>query len=99
LVVVMVSAALPPALLMTAPGLNEAVADAGNPPALRVTCWAVLPLVKAALMVADPDDPPCVAVIDAGAADSVKSFCATGLTISDNVVERLTEPVPVTVTE
>jgi hypothetical protein len=58
LVVAMVNDAAPPALLMTEPGLKAAVAAAGTPVALSVTCCAVLPEVSPAVIVEDPDAPP-----------------------------------------
>jgi hypothetical protein len=99
LVVVMVNDAVPPALLTTELGLKAAVAAVGDPVALSVTCCAALPVVRAAVIVEDPDAPPWVAVTAPGEALIEKSSCAAALTVSETVVERVTDPVPVTVTE
>jgi hypothetical protein len=40
-----------------------------------------------------------VAVTEPGEAAREKSLCAAALTVSETVVERVTDPVPVTVTE
>jgi hypothetical protein len=99
LVVVMVNDAVPPALLMTELGVKAAVAAVGDPVALSVTCCAALPVVSAAVIVEDPDAPPWVAVTEPGEALIEKSSCAAALTVSETVVERVTDPVPVTVSE
>jgi hypothetical protein len=99
LVVVMVNDAVPPALLTTELGLKAAVAAVGDPVALSVTCCAALPVVRAAVIVEDPDAPPWVAVTAPGEALIEKSSCAAALTVSETVVERVTDPVPVTVSE
>ncbi|HKC28149.1 MAG TPA: hypothetical protein VKB75_09075 [Jatrophihabitans sp.] len=82
LAVVIVIVELPPSLV-TAVGENAAVAPDGNPLALKVTCWAELPVVRAVLIVDGPDVPPCVAVTDAGFADTVN---ALSVTVSATVV-------------
>jgi hypothetical protein len=85
---------LPPSLVMVA-GLKDAVAAAGNPVAVNVTCCAVLPVVSAVAMAADSDAPPCVAVTDAGFADRMNELA---LTTSETVVVcTVAAPVPVTV--
>ena len=57
--------------LLIVEGLNEAVVPAGRAVALKVTACAELPVVKAAVIVDDPDVPPWVAVTEAGFADNV----------------------------
>jgi hypothetical protein len=99
LLVEMVSAALPPSLVMVA-GLNAAVAPVGRPDALSVTGCAVLPVVSAELMVEDPDVAPCTTVTELGDADNVKSFVTGALTIKVTVMPVVNDdaPVPLTVT-
>jgi hypothetical protein len=99
LLVEMVSAALPPSLVMLA-RLNAAVAPVGRPDALSVTGCAVLPVVSAELMVEDPDVAPCTAVTELGDADNVKSFVTGALTIKVTVIPVVNDdaPVPLTVT-
>ncbi len=100
MLVVKLSVALPPSLLMVA-GLNAALAPVGRPDALSVTGCAVLPVVSAELMVEDPDVAPCTAVTELGDADKVKSLVTGALTERVTVVPAVHDeaPVPVTVTE
>jgi len=84
---------LEPSLLIV-DGVNDAIAPAGRAVALNVTVCAVLPVVKAAVIVDNPDVPPWVAVTDAGFADNMKEFA---LTVSVTVVVCVAEPVPATV--
>ena len=94
----MVSAELlTPSLVMLA-GLNVALAPAGRPDALSLTVWA-LPLTSGAVIVDDPDTPPCTALIDAGLAATEKSFATGALTIKVMVIAVVNDdaPVPLTV--
>jgi hypothetical protein len=99
LAVEMVSAELPPSLVMVA-GLNAAVVPVGRPDALSVTGCAVLPVVSAELMVEDPDVAPCTAATELGDADTVKSLVTGALTIKVTVIPVVNDdaPVPLTVT-
>jgi hypothetical protein len=96
-VVVIVIVELPPALVMAA-GLNTAVAPAGNPDALNVTCCG-LPLVSVVVIVEDPEAPPWVAVTEVGAADMAKSSSTGAVTVSVTVTPVVHDdaPVPLTV--
>ena len=100
MLVVKLSVALPPSLL-TAAGLNAAVAPVGRPDALSVTVCAVLPVVSDELMVEDPDVAPCTAVSELGDADNVKSLVSGALTFRVTVMPVVHDeaPVPVTLTE
>ena len=100
LLVVKLSVALPPSVLIVA-GLNAALVPVGRPDALSVTVCAVLPVVSAELMVEDPDVSPCTAVSELGDADNVKSLVTGALTFRVTVMPVVQDeaPVPVTVTE
>jgi hypothetical protein len=95
--VVIVIVEVPPALV-TAAGLNTAVAPGGNPDALNVTCCG-LPLVSVAVIVEDPEVPPWVAVTEVGFADSAKSSSTGAVTVSVTitVLVHADAPEPVTV--
>jgi hypothetical protein len=72
LLVEMVSAELlTPSLVMLA-GVKVALAPVGRPDALSLTVWA-LPLTSGAVIVDDPDTPPCTALTKLGDADTEKS--------------------------
>ena len=100
MLVVKLSVALPPSVLIVA-GLNAALVPVGRPDALSVTVCAVLPVVSDELMVEDPDVSPCTAVSELGDADNVKSLVTGALTFRVTVMPVVHDeaPVPVTVTE
>jgi hypothetical protein len=89
-----VKVALPPAV--TEAGLNEAVAPAGTPDALRLTV-SVTPEVTAVETLLLPL-PPLVTATLAGLAAIEKSFATTGLMTNETLAVCVAEaPVPVTV--
>jgi hypothetical protein len=94
LVVEIVSAELlRPSLVMVA-GLNAALAPVGRPDALSVTVCA-LPFTSGAVIVDDPDTPPCTALIEAGLAATEKSFVTGALTIKVMVIAVVNDDAPV----
>jgi hypothetical protein len=91
----MLSVLEPPAV--TEAGLNEAVAPAGTPEALRLTVCAT-PEVTAVEMALVPAAPPWTTLSEAGAALIEKSLATAGLMTNETLAVCVAEaPVPVMV--